>query len=452
MEIRFLGGAGTVTGSKHLLTAGKAKVLVDCGMFQGLRRLRRLNWKPLPVDPRTIDAMVLTHAHIDHSGYLPVLVRDGFRGRVHCTEPTRELVEILLLDSAKIQEEEAEYANRKGFSKHKPAKPLYTADDARRAIARLETVPFEEDVPIGEGATLRMVQAGHILGAGHALLRAGGRSVLFSGDIGRPTDPLMFSPDPSTEPDYVVMESTYGARHHDEVDPPTAIARVARRTLERGGVLLIPSFAVGRAQLMLHCLHRIMERGEAPRVPIYINSPMATDVTELYVRYAKYHKLSRDETIAMCRAAKFVNTVQQSKDLNEKSGPMVIISASGMLSGGRVVHHLKRFGPEKETTILLPGFQAPGTRGHAIANGAKRVKVHGQFVKIAAEVEQLDMFSAHADQDELVRWIDSIGHRPRKVFLVHGAPEAADALRVCVETDLKLPAETPDLGETVSLG
>lgn len=450
MKIEFLGAVGTVTGSKFLVSSGSSRLMVDSGLFQGVKALRLRNWNPLPINPEMIDAVVLTHAHIDHSGYLPVLVRNGFKGPIFCTPPTGEICEILLKDSAKLQVEAAAYANKKGFSRHKPARPLYDDKDAKQASSRLRHLPFGKEVSVGD-LEVKFVPAGHILGASSVLVESKGKSILFSGDIGRPDDPLMFTPDPSTRPDWVVMESTYGGRLHKPGDPMEAIGDVLRKTIGRGGVLLIPSFAVGRAQTILHCLHTLMAAGKAPHAEIYMNSPMANNVTALYERYAKYHRLTKEETHVMCGSANFVRSVEESKALNRKRGPMVVISASGMLTGGRILHHLKAFAPDPKNTILLPGYQAPGTRGGLLVGGAKRIKIHGRYVEVGAEVVQLDMFSAHADQGELIQWVESIGHRPKEVFLVHGEPAACDTLRLRLQEDLKLSVQCPEDRQVVEM-
>jgi len=450
MKITFLGAAGTVTGSKFLLATEQTRVLVDCGLFQGLKTLRLRNWQALPIKPEDIDAVALTHAHLDHSGYLPVLVRGGFRGPIHCTEPTKDLANILLPDSGHLQEEDARYANRRGFSKHRPARPLYTESEARRVATAFQPVGFDQDVEIGD-LTVRFVPAGHILGASSVIVRHGSRTVLISGDLGRPDDLLMNAPVPPGQPDWVVMESTYGDRRHEAADPIELLGRVVKRTVARRGVLLIPAFAVGRAQALLYCLHELFARGKVDRVPVYLNSPMATDVTDLYQRHAQYLRLSREACVAACRTATFVNSVEESKALNGRAGPMIIVSASGMLTGGRVLHHLEAFAPNPDNTILLAGFQAPGTRGEALASGAKNLKVHGQYVSVKAEVARLDAFSAHADQGDLTDWLGQCRRKPRGVILVHGEPAASDRLRLHIEDTLGYRTTVAEHGTTTRL-
>lgn len=450
MKITFFGAAGTVTGSKFLVATARTRILVDCGLFQGLKTLRLRNWQRLPITPADLDAIVLTHAHLDHSGYLPVIVRDGFRGPIYCTEPTRSLANILLPDSGYLQEEDARYANRKGFSKHRPARPLYTELEARSVAPIFEEVPFAHDMAVGD-LTVRLVPAGHILGASSVVVSDGRRTLLVSGDLGRPDDLLMKPPAAPEKPDWVVMESTYGDRCHPAGDPLSLIGAIVKRTVERRGVLLIPAFAVGRAQTLLYCLYELFARGEVERVPVYLNSPMATDVTEVYRRHADDLRLTEEECTAACRTATLVKSVEESKALNGKPGPMIIISASGMLTGGRVLHHLEAFGSDPRNTILLVGFQAPGTRGEALASGARSLKIHGQHVSIKAEVVQLDTFSAHADQDDLLSWLGQCRREPRGVILVHGEPTAADRLRAQIEERLGYPTTVAEHGTTLAL-
>jgi metallo-beta-lactamase family protein len=450
MKLRFLGAAGTVTGSKYLLEAEGARILVDCGLYQGVKRLRLRNREPLPVAPAEIEAVVLTHAHLDHSGYLPALARDGFAGPALCTPPTQELCEILLPDAGHIQEEDARYANRKGFSKHHPALPLYTSEDAERALDRLEAADFGPWHPAGPFRA-RFRPAGHILGAASVEIEHGGRRVLFSGDLGRPDDLLMRPPAPPGDPDWVVIESTYGDRAHPEVDPIEALARVLNETVERRGILLVPSFAVGRAQTILYALHEIFRRELAARLPVFVDSPMATDVTEIFRRSSEYHRLPADLCERVCDVARYTRSPADSKRLSARTDPAVIVSASGMATGGRVLHHLRAMAPEPRNTILFAGFQAPGTRGDTLVHGARSVKIHGHRVPVAARVVQLDVFSAHADQGDLLGWLGRCESKPRRVFVTHGEPAASDALRREIGDTLGHPAWVPEFGESVEL-
>jgi len=450
MDLTFLGAAGTVTGSKYLLEAEGDRILVDCGLYQGVKRLRERNWSPFIAEPESVSRILLTHAHIDHSGYLPAFARDGFAGPVHCTHPTRDLCDILLRDAARLQEEDARYASRKGFSKHRPALPLYTEQDANVAIGLLAPGPFGPWQEAG-AFRFRFQRAGHILGAASIEVEHAGRRLLFSGDLGRSEDLLMLPPENPENPDWVVIESTYGNRHHPDIDPFDALAEVLQRTYDRGGILLIPSFAVGRAQTLLYCLHEIFERGLASEVPVFINSPMATDVTSLFRRSAEYHRLSEDQAAAVCNLARYTRSVDESRTLSARRKPAVIISASGMASGGRVLHHLRALAPDARNTILFPGFQAPGTRGDALVHGAQRVKIHGAQVPVAAEVVSLDIYSAHADQRGLLDWLGKCSSAPERVFVTHGEPAASDTLRREIRDELGFSAIVPEFRETIAL-
>ncbi len=450
MKLRFWGAADTVTGSKFLLTDGRTRLLVDCGLFQGVKAYRRRNWAPLPFPAESIDAVVLTHAHLDHSGMLPVLVREGFAGPIYCTAPTRALVRILLRDAAHVMEEDARYANRKGFSRHHPAKPLYTAEEAERVLPRLEPVALGAMRHEGK-YRVTLLRSGHILGAASAHVDHDLGATLFSGDLGPRDDPLIPPPDDPPAANWVVVESTYGNKPRAAADIVETMGRVLSEAIERGGVLLIPSFAVARAQLILYGVHEAFARGLAPRVPVHLDSPMASNVTELYGQYDGWHRLSGERFDAVCAGVEFARSPEESKNLNAVDGPAVIVSASGMLAGGRVLHHLKRLAPRPETTIFLPGFQAPGTRGAHVAAGADTVKVHGRYVKIRAHVEQSEAFSAHADQAGLLDWLGRLPRSPKRVFCVHGEREAADELRRLCQERYAYKAYDPDHGEEVDL-
>ncbi|MGO4684591.1 MBL fold metallo-hydrolase RNA specificity domain-containing protein [Hyphomicrobium sp. 2TAF46] len=451
MELTFLGGTGTVTGSKYLFDDGEAPALIDCGLFQGFKQLRLRNWQPLPIDLRRISSVVLTHAHIDHSGYLPLLVKNGFSGRVYCSKATQELCEILLPDSAHLQEEEARFANKRGFSKHKPALPLYTVDDANRALKHLDPVDFDEPIRLSAASSARLLPAGHILGAAMILIESAGKRVLFSGDLGRPNDPIMRPPTKVEAVDVLVLESTYGNRRHSPADPELELASHLDRALSRGGVVVIPAFAVGRAQTLLHLVARLKGHGKIPNVPIYLNSPMAVDATRIYHTYRSEHRLSVEECKAACQVAEFVNSPEASKELNLKHGPMIIISASGMATGGRVLHHLKAFAPDPKNLILFSGFQAGGTRGAAMVGGAETVKIHGDYIPVRAEVANLESLSGHADYAEILDWLKSFRKAPGKICLTHGEPAAADAMRKHIEESLGWESFVPDYLEKVSM-
>ena len=450
LRLRFLGAAGTVTGSRYLLESTAPPLLVDCGLFQGYKLLRLRNWDAFPVQSSMIGAVLLTHAHLDHSGYLPRLMKLGFRGRIHCTEATAELCRILLPDSGRLQEEEAEFANRKGFSKHTPALPLYTEDDARKVLDQLEPHPFDRGFTCGVGMEATFVPAGHILGAASVRLTSASTSILFSGDLGRSADLVMNPPSTPPASRYVVVESTYGNRLHGKTDALDEIAAAVNRAAQRGGVVVVPAFAVGRAQTLMYAIHRLKAARRIPDIPVFLNSPMAANVTGVFHRHRGEHRLSPEECDAMCASAKVVNTVEESKALNERSGPMIIISASGMATGGRVLHHLKAFAPDERNLIMLTGFQAAGTRGAALEQGATEIKIHGQYVPVRAEIVNIDMLSAHADYGEIIAWLGKLP-RPVQTFVTHGEPAAADAMRVRIASTLRWPCTVPQQGEIVDL-
>ena len=442
-----LGGAGTVTGSKHLIQHGGTRIMIDCGLFQGLKNLRELNWQPLAVPPRELDAVVLTHAHLDHSGYLPRLVRDGFSGIVHATAATREVAALILRDSAFLQEKDAEFANRKGFSRHSPALPLYRAADAERAIRAIRTARWHQDIALPGGAQLLFRRAGHILGAASAQLDIGGQRFVFSGDLGRYNDPVMHDPEPVPRADVIVIESTYGDRRHEAADPVEVLGEVIERTVQRGGTVLIPAFAVGRAQSLIHHLWQLRRTGRLRNVPVFLDSPMATSASELLHRFPDDHRLPAQDYEAACDAVTYVREVEQSKALSANPYPKVIISASGMATGGRVLHHIAAFAPDHGNTLLFSGFQAAGTRGRSLLGGAREVKIHGRWVPVNADVAELPMLSAHADCDELMRWLSGFRERPRKVLIVHGEADASEALRVRIQRELGWDASVPLPGQ-----
>jgi metallo-beta-lactamase family protein len=451
MKLSFFGAAGTVTGSKYLLTVGRKRILVDCGLFQGIKTYRERNWAATPFDPKRLDAVVLTHAHLDHSGYLPVLVKNGYRGPVYCTTATFELCRILLRDSGYLQEEEARFLNKKRLTKHTPALPLYTQAEAEATLKRFETVPFDTDLELGRGARVRMTRAGHILGSACVQLNVRGRTIVFSGDVGRPDDPVMRPPVPIAHADYLVVESTYGNRRHPPVDPETVLRKAIQRTVGRSGTLVIPAFAVGRTQTVLHLIAQLRKRGRLPEVPVYLNSPMAINATGVYCDHAGEHRLSERLCAESFAVAEFVRTKEASKALNTNDGPAVIVSASGMATGGRVVHHLKTLLPDPRNTVLFTGFQAPGTRGEALLSGAEEVKIHGEYVPVRAEIVELPNLSAHADYLELLDWLGHFERGPRRTFITHGEPAAADAFRHHLMSNLGWPCHIPEHKETVTL-
>ncbi len=443
MKLQFLGATNTVTGSKYLLGHQQTKVLVDCGLFQGYKQLRLRNWSPLPVKPSSVHAVILTHAHIDHSGYLPLLVRQGFRGRVFCTPATADLCRILLPDCGHLLEEEADYMNRHKLSRHSPALPLYTRDDAVRCLEHLEAVPCGRDWSPAEGLNASLRPSGHMPGSSFVRVDNGQCSILFSGDIGRPNDLVLGAPARVEGADYLVVESTYGDRLHKNVNLLDDLAAVINRTAARGGVVVIPAFAVGRAQSLMYCIHLLKSSGAIPDLPVYLNSPMAASATQVYLRHAAELRLTQAECAAMVRAARVVHTPEESRELNARRGPMVIIAASGMATGGRVVHHLRAFAPDKRNTILFAGYQAGGTRGATIAGGAATVRIFGEDVPVRAEVAMLDHLSAHADAAEIIQWLRGFTSAPRTTFITHGEPAAADAMRLRIERELHWSCHMP---------
>lgn len=452
MELTFLGATGTVTGSKYLLQVADKRILIDCGLFQGLKQLRLKNWAPLPIQPKDIDVVVLTHAHIDHSGYLPLLVKNGFSGKVYCSEATRDLCEVLLLDAAHLQEEEARYANKSGFSKHNPALPLYTQEDAQNALALLTPVAYEKEIDLGSNVSFKLSPSGHILGSAFVRIQDKKTSILFSGDIGRPHDILMKAPTRINHADYLVLESTYGNRLHEKIDPQIKLAEILNKTIRRKGVVVIPVFAVGRAQELLYYIHLLKSAGAIPNnIPVYLNSPMAVDATAIFNHFRGEHRLTPEQSHALCHTAHMVNGIEESKRLNETSNPMIILSASGMATGGRVVHHLKAFAPDPKNTVLFVGFQAAGTRGAAMLAGVKSVKIHGEYVPVRAQVEYLPNLSAHADYAEIIEWLGGFAHAPKKTFITHGEPEAADAMRLHIEEQLNWTVAVPEYLEKATL-
>ncbi|SFR51439.1 metallo-beta-lactamase family protein [Marinobacter daqiaonensis] len=453
MKLRFLGGAGTVTGSRYLLSDDKHRLLVDCGMYQGVKMLRKRNWAPFPVEPSTIDAVVLTHAHIDHSGYLPALVKNGFRGKIYCTKATHELCKVLLPDAGYLQEEDARYAFRKGFSKHDRPEPLFTEKDAFEALKYFESFHYHEAFEPVKGFEVSFTPAGHILGSSCVNVSHAGsdRTVVFSGDVGRQDDVIMRAPEPIGKADVLVCESTYGDRLHGEADPETTLAEIIARTAARGGVTLMPAFAVGRAQMLLYLVHKLIAEQRIPRLPVYLNSPMAIRATEIFSRHHKEHKLNEAQCELIDENTNFVRTVEESIELTGKRFPAIIISASGMASGGRVLHHLKALLPNPRNSIVFAGFQAPGTRGDALVNGAESVKIHGEYWPVKAEIHNLDSLSAHGDYQEILDWLGQGALKPEKVYITHGELVASDIMRKRIRDRFGWNCEVPELFDEVEV-
>ncbi len=442
-SIQFLGAAGTVTGSKFLFRADNYKILVDCGLFQGLKALRLQNWEKLPVEAASIDALILTHAHLDHTGYVPLLVRNGFKGKIFCTAPTRELAKIILTDSAHIQEEDAKFANEQGYSKHNPAVPLYTSGDVVRALKLFSTEPADKWVKLSKDIKFRFSPSGHILGSAFIELDYQGTRVVFSGDLGRKAPLMLHPPTQITTADYLVVESTYGDRVHASESPINVLKRVINETVARKGHVIIPSFAVGRVQDVLYLISKLKRQKSIPNIPVYLDSPMGIHATEVLLDYPEWHKLGAREVQAFCQDVIMVQNQQQSHEIARAKKSTIVVAGSGMLTGGRVLHHLQVRLADPRNTILLVGFQAAGTRGRLLRDGIPELKMFGQYVAVKAHVEELSSLSAHADQKEILAWLAGFRSAPKMTFIVHGEPQAADALRVRIRDSLNWPVEVP---------
>jgi metallo-beta-lactamase family protein len=451
MDITFLGATGTVTGSKYLLEGAAGRVLVDCGLFQGIKNDRLKNWKQLPFDVSTIDAVVLTHAHIDHSGYIPALVKQGFKGKVYASEATVALCHVLLPDSGHLQEEDARYANKRRFSKHQPAEPLYTEKDALKALKQFETVSFDKPKEILPSLSVTFRPAGHILGASSIKVSSEGKNVVFSGDLGRDDDAIMYPPEPLDQCDYLIVESTYGDRLHHEEDVESALAEIINKTVKRGGTVLLPAFAVGRAQMLLYYVQKLIDEARIPTLPVYLNSPMAITATELFCRFNRLHRLSASDCAKIDKAVTYVRTQQESIDLNANHYPSVIISASGMASGGRVLHHLKSLLPSDRNSVVFAGYQAAGTRGQKLCNGAQEVKIHGQNIPVNADVHSIDSLSAHGDYKDIINWLKTCPEPPKRVFVTHGEPASSDSMRCHINSMAGWSAEVPEYMDKIEL-
>jgi metallo-beta-lactamase family protein len=453
MKISFHGAADSVTGSRHRVDIADARLLLDCGLFQGYKVLRERNWAPPPPALLAADAVVLSHAHLDHSGWLPVLVKHGWKGPVYASAATCDLAQVLLLDAAHLNEEDARRANRYGYSRHAKALPLYTKAQAQRALALLRPLRAGQAAKVGGqgGATVRLSPVGHLLGACAVHVEGGGESLLFSGDVGRSDDLLMPPPQPAPGADVLLVESTYGNRLHPKQDVAERLGAIVRDTIGRGGSVLLPSFAVGRAQALLLALQRLKTAGEIPvNLPVFLDSPMAIAATELYRRHAKLLRIPAREARALMDSVHAVETAQQSMRLARQRYPAVIISASGMATGGRVLHHLKHMAPDPRHHIVFAGFQVGGSRGARIVAGEPEVKIHGEYVPVRATVSQLEGFSGHADADGLLAWLRTMPAAPRQTFVVHGEPDAADTLRHRIQDELHWRVRVPQHGETVN--
>jgi metallo-beta-lactamase family protein len=454
--LTFLGAAGTVTGSKHLLDAAGVRLLVDCGLFQGLKELRERNWQPLPIPASDIHAVVLTHAHLDHCGYLPRLVADGFRGRIFCTPGTQDLCSLVLPDSARIQEEDARDANRQGYSKHHPALPLYTTNDAARALMQLQPVGFHRPVPVAPGIEVDFLPAGHLLGSAYARIKCEGKTILFGGDLGRYNRPVLPDPSPVDAADVLLLESTYGDRLHLPDDEGQRLADIVTETAARGGKLIIPAFAIGRVEEVIYALKKLEDARRIPVLPVYVDSPMAARALQFYTN--RTDELDADMTPAAPGIKAFATTrmttvtsVQQSVELVASGRPAIVIASSGMATGGRVLHHLAATLPSPKHTVMFVGYQAAGTRGRLLVDGAKQVRIKGREIPVAARIERLDSMSAHADAGEIMKWLDGFKRAPDMTYLVHGEAGALDALRARISTERRWPVQVARHYERVEI-
>ncbi|MDR3442964.1 MAG: MBL fold metallo-hydrolase [Legionella sp.] len=437
MQITFLGATETVTGSKYLLSFDNGKnILLDCGLFQGEKELRLRNWNALPFDPKILSAVILTHAHIDHTGYLPLLVKNGFKGPIFCTQGTKDLCDILLPDSAHLQEEDAKHANSHHYSKHAPALPLYTIKDARKALKLFRPQPYNSIVEQIKGINFQFIPAGHIIGASSVRIQSEGKSILFTGDLGRMNDPVMRAPTPIEQTDYLVTESTYGDRLHEEDHPKNILKCIIDQTYQRGGTVLIPAFAVGRTQTILHYLSELKKENALPDIPIFLDSPMAINATNVLSKHIEDLRLNKTQCEELCNIANYIRSSEESILIDNQKDPKIIISASGMASGGRILFHLRAYASDARNTVLFTGFQAKGTRGADMLNGIKQIKIHGDLIPVNAQIESIRSTSAHADYAEILQWLKHFDTPPIKTFVTHGEPEAALSLKTKIETEL----------------
>lgn len=451
LSIQFLGGVGTVTGSKYLITYENQKVLIDCGLFQGVKDLRLQNTLPLPINPKELDAVVLTHAHLDHSGYIPLLVKNGYRRLIFCTAPTRDLSKIILLDSAHIQEEDADYANKTGHTKHSPALPLYTIQDARNSLPLFKTIKENCWTEILPNWSIRFRASGHVLGSAFIELKVGGKTIVFSGDLGRAEPLILRAPCVIKEADYLLIESTYGDRNHSHESPLKALTEITLETLERKGHLLIPSFAIGRTQDLLYLFSLLKKHHKIPDVPIFLDSPLGINATEIFSEYPTWHALNANEVRSLCEVGIMVKSKQQSKELFQQKHSSIVIAGSGMISGGRILHHLSKRLPDPRNTVLLTGFQAMGTRGRFLQEGSPEIKIHGQYIPVRSQIKEISTLSAHADQREILSWLKNFESHPKKTFIVHGEPQSSDALRVRIRDNLGWECYIPKFLDIIEL-
>lgn len=451
MKIKFIGGAGTVTGSKTLVESNGLRILVDCGQFQGVKTLRELNWQPLPILPSTIDCVLLTHGHLDHCGWLPILVNQGFTGKIYCTSPTKEITKLILLDSAKIQEEEANRANEGHYSKHEIAQPLYDVKQAEAVFPLFRVIKTNEPVPLDAEISAVFTNAGHIIGACSIELNLENKTLVFSGDVGRDNDVLMYPPTKPKKADYLFLESTYGNRLHPDTDAKAELEMYINNTVHKGGTVIIPSFAVERAQAIMYLLWQLKEEDKIPNIPYIIDTPMGISALEIFANNRKWHKLPEQHYIGMCKMFSLISDYQETIEAIYDKSPKVIIAASGMITGGRVLSYLEHYIGLPETTVIIIGYQAEGTRGRKLLEGEKEIKIRGKYYSVLANILEIQSLSAHGDQKDLLNWLSALENKPKKVFLVHGENEPADELRLKITEKYGFDCAVPLMGQDIEL-
>ena len=451
MKVKFIGAAGTVTGSKTLIESNGVRILIDCGLFQGIKPLRELNWQPLPVLASSIDFVLLTHGHLDHCGWLPRLVNQGFKGKIYCSGPTKEIAELILLDSGKIQEEEAERANKEKYSKHEVAEPLYNVEQAGKVFPHFRVINANESVPLDAEISAVFVNAGHIIGACSIELTIENKTLVFSGDIGRDNDVLMYPPTKPKKADYVFLESTYGDRIHPDTDPKLELETYINNTFKKGGTVFIPSFAVERAQMIMYLLWQLKEEGKIPDMPYIVDSPMGVSAFDIFFENRKWHKVSLEDCIAINKMFTMITDYKETIDTIYNKRPKVVIAASGMVTGGRILSYLERYISVPETTVIIVGYQAEGTRGRKLLEGAKEVKIYGKYYPVEANILEIEGLSAHADQKGLLNWLSVLENKPTKVFLVHGENQPADELRIKIKEVYGFDCSVPLMGQEFEL-
>lgn len=451
MKIKFIGGAGTVTGSKTLVESNGIRILIDCGQFQGIKSLRELNWEPLPILPSTIDFVLLTHGHLDHCGWLPRLVSQGFKGKIYCTSPTKDISKLILLDSAKIQEEEAEMANKGHYSKHEIAEPLYNVKQAEAVFPLFRVIKTNQEIPLDAEISAVFTNAGHIIGACSIELNLEGKTLVFSGDIGRDNDVLMYPPTKPKKADYIFLESTYGDRLHPDTDAKMELEIYINNTVQKGGTIIIPSFAVERAQTVMYLLWQLKEEGRIPNIPYIIDTPMGISALEIFAQNRKWHKLPEKHYIGMCKMFSMISEYRETIETIYDKQSKVVIAASGMITGGRVLSYLERYIGLPETTVIIIGYQAEGTRGRKLLEGAKEIKMYGKYYPVLANILEIEALSAHGDQRDLLNWLSTLENKPKKVFLVHGENQPADELRIKITERYHFDCSVPLMGQEVEL-